>query len=186
MGRKRKRVVVRHIFKDNRSVTARTGRKKAMNAFCRIVSALLFLAVPVCTPGVCADATVTRGSGPDFPLYIDSAFLFVWLDPAGTSDSLVTALSASIYADLRDNIDSMYNYATALSLKRKELSGCGRGPKYGSCLSFTVLGTTAVKVLFSCGNYSSAKVVTATDRYPFVVKFTKGFSEKLRNLAKRK
>jgi hypothetical protein len=157
-----------------------------MGVLCRICSVLLFVAVPACVPGAFADATVTRGSGPDFPLEIDSAFLFVWLDSAGKYDSSVRALPASMYADLRDNIDSVYNYATALSLRRKELSGCGHGPRYGSCLSFTMLGTMAVKVLFPCGSYSSAKVVTATDRYPFVVKFTKGFSERLKKLAKRK
>jgi hypothetical protein len=157
-----------------------------MSVFYRICFVLLFVAVPACMPGVFADATVTRGSGPDFPLEIDSAFLFVWLDSAGKYDSVVTALPASVYADLRDNIDSVYNYATALSLGRKELSGCVSGPKYGACLSFTVLGTMAVKVLFPCGNYASAKVQTATDRYPFVVKLTKGFSERLKKLAKRK
>jgi hypothetical protein len=133
-----------------------------------------------------ADATVTRGSGPDFPLEADSAFLFVWRDSAGISDSSITALPASIYAELRNNIDSVYNYATALRLKRKELSGCATGRKYGSCLSFTTMGTVTLKVLFSCGDYRSGKVITATDRYPFVVKLTKGFSEKLRKLARKK
>jgi hypothetical protein len=132
------------------------------------------------------DVTVTQGSGPDFPLEADSAFLFVWHDSAGKSDSSVTGLPASIYAELRENIDSVYNYATALRLKRKELSGCAKGRHYGSCLSFTMLGTVTLKLLFSCGDYRSAKVLTATDRYPFVVKLTKGFSEKLRKLARKK
>ena len=82
----------------------------------------------------------------------------------------------------------MYNYATALSLRRKELSGCPRGRPhsrpYGACLSFFTMGTPSLKVLFSCGNYHSAKLLTATDRYPFVVKFTKGFAGKLRKLSR--
>jgi hypothetical protein len=140
----------------------------------------------ICSSFVYPDVTVTRGSGPDFPLEADSAFLFVWHDSAGKSDSSITGLPVSIYAELRENIDSVYNYATALRFKRKELSGCATGHKYGSCLSFTTLGMVTLKLLFSCGEYRSAKLLTATDQYPFVVKLTKGFSEKLRKLAKKK
>jgi hypothetical protein len=144
------------------------------------------LVVALCALRIFPDVTVTHGSGPDFPLEADSAFLFVWHDSAGKSDSTITGLPASMYTELRDNIDSVYNYATALRLKRKELSGCATGHKYGSCLSFTTLGTITLKLLFSCGDYRSAKLLTATDQYPFVVKLTKGFSEKLRKLAKKK
>lgn len=140
----------------------------------------------ICASLVYPDVTVMHGSGPDFPLEADSAFLFVWHDSAGTSDSIITGLPASMYTELRENIDSVYNYATALRLKRKELSGCATRHKYGSCLSFTTLGTITLKLLFSCGDYRSAKLLTATDQYPFVVKLTKGFSEKLRKLAKNK
>jgi len=150
------------------------------------IAPLIFLWLCAGAARLLADVSVTHGSGPDFPLEADSAFLFVWHDSAGTSDSSITGLPASTYAELRDNIDSVYNYATALRLKRKELSGCATGHKYGSSLSFTMLGTVTLKLLFSCGDYRSAKLLTATDRYPFVVKLTKGFSEKLKKLARKK
>jgi hypothetical protein len=142
--------------------------------------------VAVCALSAFSDVHVLAGSGPDYPLAVDSVFFFAWFDSAGRRDSLVTALPASFYAELRDNIDSVYNYATAFSLRRKELSGCHSGLRYGSCLSFTTLGTTTLKILFSCGNFSSGKLLTATDQYPFVVKLTKGFSDKLRKLARKK
>ncbi len=142
--------------------------------------------VAVCALCAFPDAHVLAGSGPEYPLDVDSVFFFVWFDSVGRTDSLVTALPASFYAELRDNIDSVYNYATALSLRRKELSGCKNGLRYGSCLSFTTLGTTTLKILFSCGDFGSGKLLTGTDQYPFVVKLTKGFSAKLRKLARRK
>ena len=136
------------------------------------------------------DVSVVRGNGPDFPLDVDSVYFVAWRDSGGTADSLVKPLPLSLYAELRDNIDSVYNYATALSLHRKELVGCPRGRPhsrpYGARLAFYTLGTPSLKVLFSCGNYASAKLVTATDRYPFVVKFTKGFAGKLRKLSRGK
>lgn len=132
------------------------------------------------------DATVLRGSGPDFPLEVDSVFFFVMYDSAGKTDSCVTALPRSFYAELRDNIDSVYNYAAALKLRRKELSGCATKPRYGSCLTFMTMGSVVLKIMFSCGDYHSGKLVTATDQYPFVVKLTKGFSERLNKLAKKK
>jgi|WetSurMetagenome_2_1015567.scaffolds.fasta_scaffold00150_6 hypothetical protein len=138
-----------------------------------------------CALSAFPDATVVSGGGPDFPLEIDSAYFFAWRDSAGT-DSLVKPLPKSLYTELRDNIDSAYNYATALSMKRTELSGCKKGRPYASCLSFYTLGTPSVKVLFMCGEYGSAKLLTATDRYPFVVKFTKGFEGKLRKIAGKK
>ncbi len=142
--------------------------------------------IAVCALRTFSDVHVLRGSGPEYPLEVDSVFFFVWFDSAGRIDSLVRALPASFYAELRDNIDSVYNYATALSLRRKELSGCTSGLKYGACLSFTTLGSTTLKILFSCGDFVSGKLLTATDNYPFVVKLTKGFSVKLRKLARRK
>ena len=133
-----------------------------------------------------ADATVTAGSGPDFPLTVDTAYFFAWHDSAGKSDSVIIGLPAALYAELRENIDSVYNYATALRLQRKELSGCAAGHAFGSCLSFATRGTFTVKLLFACGDYRSAKLLTAADRYPFVVKLTKGFSEKIKKIAKKK
>ena len=132
------------------------------------------------------DVSVVRGGGPDFPLDVDSVYFFAWRDSGGAADSLITPLPASLYAELRDNIDSVYNYATALSAHRKELAGCPRGRPYSSSLTFFTLGTPSLKVLFSCGNYTSAKLLTATDRYPFVVKFTKGFTGKLKKIAGKK
>ena len=136
------------------------------------------------------DVSVVRGGGPDFPLDVDSACFFAWHDSGGAADSLIKPLPASLYAELRDNIDSVYNYAAALSLHRKELVGCPRSRPYsrpyGACLMFYTLGTPSLKVQFSCGNYGSAKLLTATDRYPFVVKFTKGFAGELRKLSRGK
>jgi|GEM_PF-1785432 hypothetical protein len=145
----------------------------------------VIMLIAVCALRAFPDVYVLKGSGPEYPLDVDSVFFFVWFDTAGRTDSLVTALPASFYAELRDNIDSVYNYATALSLRRKELSGCKGGPKYGACLSFTTLGSTTLKILFSCGDFGSGKLLTATDHYPFVVKLTRGFSAKLRKLARR-
>ena len=130
------------------------------------------------------DAIVISGNGPDFPLDVDSVSFVAWRDSGKTADSLVKPLPASLYAEVRDNIDSVYNYASALSLRRKELSGCPHGRPYNARLSFFTMGTPSLRILFSCGNYVSAKLLTATDRYPFVVKFTKGFAEKLRKIAR--
>jgi hypothetical protein len=145
--------------------------------------------LPACMMMLCCavrafpDASVLKGSGPDYPLDIDSVFFFVWYDSAGRTDSLVKALPASFYAELRDNIDSVYNYAAALARHRRELSGCSRGRPYDACLSFFTLGTASLKILFTCGDYQSGKLLTATDRYPYVVKLTRGFSAKLRKLS---
>jgi hypothetical protein len=151
-----------------------------------ISSAFFFVGAFACASGLFADATVTRGSGPNFPLEADGVLLFVWRGLAGAADSSVTALPLSVYTELRENIDSVYNYATALKLRRKELSGCEKGPKYGACLSVTTLGTATLKVFFLRSDFRSGKILTATDRSPFVVIFTKGFSEKLKRLAKSK
>jgi hypothetical protein len=143
--------------------------------------------VACCALRAFPDVSVVRGGGPDFPLDVDSVYFFAWRDSGGAADSLIKPLPVSLYAELRENIDSMYNYATALSLHRKELVGCPQGRlhsrPYGACLTFYTLGTPSLKVLFSCANYGSAKLLTATDRYPFVVKFTKGFAGKLRKIA---
>ena len=119
------------------------------------------------------DASVLGGGGPEFPLAVDSVYYFTWHGSAGKVDSVVKALPVSVYAELRENIDSVFNYAVSLRSQRKELSGCRRGRAFSSCISCYTMGTLSLKIQFACGDFSGGKVMTATDRYPFVVKFTK-------------
>jgi hypothetical protein len=131
---------------------------------------------------ILSDATVLAGGGPEFPLDVDSVYFFAWRDSGGRVDSIVKALPISVYAELRENIDSVFNYAASLRSQRRELSGCRRGRAFPSCISCYTMGTLSLKIQFACGDFGGGKVLTATDRYPFVVRFTKGFSAKLRRL----
>jgi len=148
-----------------------------------IISFWIFIAsIPTLFLNPCySDVVVTSGGGPTFPLQIDSAFLFIWQPNSnGNFDSCIIILPNSLYAELRENIDSVFNYAQAMVLKRKELRGCGKNIKYNSCLSFVKDNKIVLKILFSCDNYQSAKVITSQDRYPFVIKFSKNFSQKIK------
>ena len=174
-------MVVRFICQESplrRAVQRGLLRRRSVAA----VGALLLLISSRTFP----DARVISGSGPEFPLAIDSVYFFAWHDSAGAADSAVTALPQTWYADLRNNIDSVFNYVSALRSHRKELSGCGHGCAFRSCLSFYTEGEPTLKVMFGCGDYAGGKLVTATDHYPFVVKLTKGFAAKLKRLASGK
>jgi hypothetical protein len=144
------------------------------------------LIVALCATAVLPDASVVQSGSPTFPLQVDKAKLIIYRESAGKkADSLTLSLPVSLYAELRDNIDTVFTYADALRNRRQELSGCrGKADGRWSCLTFEYMGLTVLRVFFSCNGYKSGKLAAAVDRYPFVVVLSKGFSTRLKKLIK--
>jgi hypothetical protein len=128
-----------------------------------------------------SDATVVQSGSPTFPLQADSVSLTVHRVRGNGVDSAVIGLPVSLYAELRDNIDTVFTYADALRRHRRELS-----QSVTSCLTVGYMGICVMRIFFSNNGYRSGKLVAAVDRYPFVVVLTKGLSARLKKLAERK
>jgi hypothetical protein len=144
------------------------------------------LIIALFASAVLPDASVVQSGSPTFPLQVDKVKLTVHRGAEKKTDSLTLPLPVSLYAELRDNIDTIFTYADALRNRRQELSGC-RGKAGGalsSCLTFEYMGLTVMRVFFSCSGYKSGRLAAAVDRYPFVVVLSKGFSVRMKNLTK--
>lgn len=145
---------------------------------------LVFLCAAVALP----DATVVQSGSPTFPLQVDNVTLTVPCSPGGKKrDSMTVRLSVSLYAELRDNIDTIFTYADALRRHRQELSGTSGGNDSArSCLRLEYMGLCVMRIFFLNGSYRSGKLIAAVDRYPFVVVLTKGLSARLKKFAGKK
>lgn len=145
------------------------------------ISSAGILIVVFYAAGAFPDATVIQSDVPTFPLQVDEAKATVCRVHVKKEDSCTVRLPVSLYAELRDNIDTVFAYADAFRKRRPELS---ENADSGSCLTFEYMGLFVMRIFFLNGGYRSGKLVTAEDRYPFVVVLTKGFSVRLRKLIK--
>ncbi len=128
-----------------------------------------------------ADATVIQSGSPAFPLEIDRIVLTIVNNHTKNRvDTVSRVLRQNLYAELRDNIDTVFSYADALRLHRSELSVSAESSS--AYLTFEYLGLPAMKVFLQNPTCKSAKLSSSTDRYPYVIVFTKGFSTQLRKL----
>jgi hypothetical protein len=147
-------------------------------------SSAAFLIVVACTVGAFSDVTVIRSGGPTFPLQVDKVRATVYRNVGEKKDSLTVGLPVSLYAELRDNIDTIFTYADALRKRRRELSENSDHASGGSYVTFEYLGLCVMRIFFSNTGFGSGKLAAAEDRYPFVVILTKGFSKRLKKLIK--
>jgi hypothetical protein len=125
-----------------------------------------------------SDAIVVQSGSPTFPLQVDKVTLSAVRVTKKKSDTVSAVLPVSLYADFRDNVDTMLTYADALRLRRPELSG--GNARY--VLTFEYMGLCVMQVFFRGKRLSSGKLVAAVDRYPFVVILTRGFSARMEKL----
>jgi len=144
---------------------------------------LLILALVV--PGAFPDAIVVQSGSPTFPLQVDNVKLSEGRGAGKETDTLSLQLPISLYADFRDNVDTMLTYADALRKHRPEISTAEGNKEPRRVLAFEYMGLCVMQVFFSGTGFSSGKLVATEDRYPFVVILTKGFSARLERLARR-
>jgi hypothetical protein len=149
------------------------------------VSSAGFLIVFMFTAVSFPDATVVQSGSPTFPLQVDKVTLFVPPEAGTKRDSLTVRLPASLYAELRDNIDTIFTYADALRRHRRELSGTFGGDEDARpCLTLEYMGLCVMRIFFVNNGFRSGKLIAAVDRYPFVVVMTRGFSARLKKLVR--
>jgi hypothetical protein len=144
----------------------------------------VLLVLTLAASNVFPDATVVQSGSPAFPLQVDNVTLIVHRSIAKKRDSVTFRLPVSFYAELRDNIDTIFTYADALRKHRRELSCTADAAHNGSSLTFEYMGLRVMSIFFPDQSCTSGKLVAAEDRYPFVVVLTKGFSARLKKLIK--
>ena len=131
------------------------------------------------------DATVVQSGSPTFPLQVDKVTLSV---PYGCpakrgQDSVTVRLPVALYADMRDNIDTIFTYADALRRRRPELAASPDDAPVRPRLTIEYMGICVMQMFFQNSTYKSGKLVAAVDRYPFVVVMTRGFAARMKKLA---
>lgn len=131
-----------------------------------------------------SDATVVQSGSPTFPLRVDNVKLTKYRGQGKKQDSMTIKLPVSLYAELRDNVDTIFTYADALRKHRRELLRTTGTMRNGSCLTFEYMGLWVMRIFFSNNGYGSGKLMAAEDRYPFVVVLTRGFSARMKKLIK--
>jgi hypothetical protein len=133
-----------------------------------------------CTASAIADGSVVQSGSPTFPLQVDRAVLTLRCGQGKTAPPRTVSLPVSLFAELRDNIDTMFTYADALRRRRPELAGAPEK----ACLSFEYMGVSVLRMYFPCGRFESGRLESSEDRYPFVAVLTKGFTARLKKLIK--
>jgi hypothetical protein len=148
-------------------------------------SALIFT-VLLCAVTVLPDATVVQSGSPTFPLQVDKLTLSVFRSSPGKKglDSATVRLPLSLYAELRDNIDTVFTYADALRRRRPELSPHPADRAAGPCLTIEYMGLWVMRLYFQSVACKSGRLIAAVDRYPFVVVLTRGFAARMKKLIK--
>jgi hypothetical protein len=149
----------------------------------RIAASTGFLMVFLSTAVVFPDGSVVQSGSPTFPLQVDRLSLRVIRAAAAKKpDTASIPLPVSLYADLRDNLDTIFTYADALRKRRPELAGNPSGPS----LTIEYMGLCVMRIFFLNNSYKSGKLIASVDRYPFVVVLTRGFSARMKKLAGKK
>lgn len=149
------------------------------------VSSAFILIVLVFAAAALPDATVVQSGSPTFPLQADKVTLSVRWAGSGKrgQDSVTVRLPVALYADMRDNIDTIFTYADALRRHRPELAASPDDAPVRPRLTIEYMGICVMQLFFQNGAYKSGKLVAAVDRYPFVVVLTRGFAARLKKLA---
>lgn len=131
---------------------------------------------------------MVQSGSPTFPLQVDNVTIVMHVRRGlgKKRDSVTVRLPVSLYAELRDNIDTVFTYADALMRHRRELAQQENADTVhtGSYLTFEYMGLRVMSIFFSNQGFTSGKLIAAEDRYPFVVVLTKGFSVRLKKLIK--
>jgi hypothetical protein len=155
-----------------------------MQRIIRVYSTILIFGA--CAWDVRADASVLTSGSPSFPLQVDNIQLVVHHRHFQKSDSSVVTLPISLYPDLRDNIDSIFNYPDAFRQHRKEISAGKKPDRTISYLTFKYMGQVKMRVVFSGNGYRSGKLMLDSEHYPFVVVLSRGFAARLAAMVPKK
>jgi hypothetical protein len=148
--------------------------------------AALALSVCAMAHGAFGQLSVVSGTGPDYPLKADSIVLMKAAGrPPHVRDSMVTALPPDFLDELKNNVDSVFNYVDAVRLRREEITGCVHGVKYGSCIRFFNEKKQVMKISFPCKRFSVGLLDVIADKYPYAVTFKPEFVKKMERLAAR-
>jgi hypothetical protein len=150
-------------------------------SFIAVPFLLAFFALSSCVFG---QISLVSGNGPSYPKKADSVVFVLAADPPRRAhDSIISALPPQFLDECISGIDSVFNYVEAVRLKRREITGCGRGQKFGRHLVFYNVHKPVMKLLFSCNRLEGGMLDITAEKYPFAIVFKPDFVKKLKRIA---